>query len=135
MVCTLSLKNREILVFGGKQIRPNIHINDLINVYYFFLSKRDRIRSDVFNAGFENISILNIAEMIQAKTNCTIKIEKSNDPRSYRQDSSKILKTGFMSKKKVEDAIKEIIDAYNNSKLKDTAQSHTVSWMKKNNIK
>ena len=73
--------------------------------------------------------------MIRTRTNCDIKIEKSNDPRSYRQDSSKILKTGFIPKKKVGDAIEEIIEAYNNKKLEDTAESHTVNWMKKNNIK
>ena len=80
-------------------------------------------------------SIIDIAEMIKIKTDCEINIKKSNDPRSYRQDSSKILDTGFVPKKKVENAIDEIIDAYSNKILKDTAQSHTVDWMMKNNIK
>ena len=95
----------------------------------------ERIPSGFYNAGFENISIIDIAEMIKIKTDCEINIEKSNDPRSYRQDSSKILDTGFVPKKKVANAIDEIIDAYSNKILKDTAQSHTVDWMKKNNIK
>ena len=64
-----------------------------------------------------------------------IVVSESNDPRSYRQDSSKILETGFVPKKKVANAIDEIIDAYKNKILKDTPQSHTVDWMKKNNIK
>jgi len=130
-----ALEKNEITVLGGSQIRPNIHIDDITDLYLHLLSRRSSIPSGFYNAGFENISILDIAEMIRIRTNCTIKIEESNDPRSYRQDSSKILKTGFNPKKKVGDAIEEIIDAYNNNKLKDKAQSHTVSWMKKNNIK
>lgn len=130
-----ALSRNQITVLGGSQVRPNIHIDDITDLYLHLLSNMSSIPSGFYNAGFENISILDIAEMIRTRTNCDIKIEKSNDPRSYRQDSSKILKTGFIPKKKVGDAIEEIIEAYNNKKLEDTAESHTVNWMKKNNIK
>ena len=126
-----ALKNREILVFGGKQIRPNIHINDLINVYYFFLSKRDRIRSDVFNAGFENISILKLAKMIKSKIPSKIKIQKSNDPRSYRQSSEKLLKLGYKPKYKVDDAIDDIISKYKEGKIIASKNHYNVIKMKK----
>lgn len=130
-----ALSRNQITVLGGSQVRPNIHIDDITDLYLHLLSNRDRISSGFYNAGFENISIIDIAEMIKIKTDCEINIEKSNDPRSYRQDSSKILETGFVPKKKVANAIDEIIDAYKNNILKDTAQSHTVDWMKRNNIK
>ena len=130
-----ALSRNKITVLGGSQVRPNIHIDDITDLYLHLLSNMNSIPSGFYNAGFENISILDIAEMIKTKTDCEIKIEKSNDPRSYRQDSSKILETGFVPKKKVANAIDEIIDAYKNKILKDTAQSHTVDWMKKNNIK
>ena len=130
-----ALSRSQITVLGGSQIRPNIHIDDITDLYLHLLSNMQNIPSGFYNAGFENISILDIAEMIKTKTGCEIKIEKSNDPRSYRQDSSKILETGFVPKKKVSNAIDEIIDAYKNKILKDTPQSHTVDWMKKNNIK
>ena len=129
-----ALSRNQITVLGGSQVRPNIHIEDITDLYLHLLSNMHSIPSGFYNAGFENISILEIAEMIKTKTNCEINIEKSNDPRSYRQDSSKILETGFVPKKKVANAIDEIIDAYKNKILKDTAQSHTVDWMKKNNI-
>ena len=130
-----AVSKNQITVLGGSQVRPNIHIDDITDLYLHLLSNMSIIPSGFYNAGFENISILDIAEMIRTRTNCDIKIKKSNDPRSYRQDSSKILKTGFIPKKKVGDAIEEIIEAYNDKKLEDTAESHTVNWMKKNNIK
>ena len=130
-----ALSRNKITVLGGSQVRPNIHIDDITDLYLHLLSNMNSIPSGFYNAGFENISILEIAEMIKTKTDCKINIEKSNDPRSYRQDSTKILETGFVPKKKVANAIDEIIDAYKNKMLKDTAQSHTVDWMKKNNIK
>ena len=130
-----ALSRNQITVLGGSQVRPNIHIDDITDLYLHLLSNMHSIPSGFYNAGFENISILDIAEMIKTKTDCEINIQKSNDPRSYRQDSSKILETGFVPKKKVANAIDEIIDAYKNKILKDTAQSHTVDWMKKNNIK
>ncbi|MDA9746845.1 SDR family oxidoreductase [Prochlorococcus sp. AH-736-M13] len=130
-----ALSRNQITVLGGTQVRPNIHIDDITDLYLHLLSNMHSVASGFYNAGFENISILDIAEMIRTKTNCEINIEKSNDPRSYRQDSSKILETGFVPKKKVSNAIDEIIEAYKNKILKDTPQSHTVDWMKKNNIK
>lgn len=86
--------NRRITVLGGDQIRPNIHIDDLCKVYLHFL-QNDSIQSGFYNAGFENISVLSIAEQINANYGSEIEVLPSNDPRSYRQDSTKLLSTGF----------------------------------------
>ena len=67
------------------------------------------------------------------QTKCDINIEPSNDPRSYRQDSSKIIETGFKPKKNVDIAISEIIASYKNGLLQDKPEWHTVRWMKSNN--
>ena len=130
-----ALSKKEITVLGGDQVRPNIHIDDIADLYIHLINNKDKIDSGCFNAGFENISIREIAELIQIKTNCSIEIKPSNDPRSYRQDSTKILATGFKPNKSVEVAIREIIDAYNNGSLKDNPAWHTVKWMKENNFK
>ena len=92
-----ALTKKEIIVLGGEQTRPNIHIDDIIELYIFFI-KNPSI-SGVFNAGFENTSILAIAETIKKKLDCRIIIKKSNDPRSYRVSSDKILETGYLPKK------------------------------------
>ena len=130
MLTFQALKNGVINVFGGKQIRPNIHIKDMVRVYKHFLNKSS-INSGCYNAGFENISILDIAETVRKYVDCEIKITESNDPRSYRQDSKKLLETGFSPKYKVENAIKEIIQKYRDGQLVEDERFHTVKWMKK----
>lgn len=127
-----ALKKNKINVFGGNQTRPNIHINDLVRLYDFFLKKN--IKSGFYNAGFENLKIIKIAKIIQLKTGAKIKISKSNDPRSYRQDSSKILKIGFERKYSVKDAINDIIKLNRHKKINDQPINYTVKWMKKLNI-
>ena len=117
------------------KVRPNIHIDDICDVYLHLISNCKQIDSGFYNAGFENISILEIAKIIQSKINCEIEIKHSNDPRSYRQDSSKLLETGFKPKKNVSIAIDEIIQSFNSGQLSDKSQWHTVKWMKENKLK
>ncbi len=124
-----ALKNKKITVLGGSQTRPNIHIKDMSAIYEHFL-ENPQIDSGFYNAGFENISILDIAKLIQSKVNCEIEIKDSNDPRSYRLDSAKLLKTGFYPNSNIEDAVDEIIVAYKKGTLIDREQWHTVKWMK-----
>lgn len=119
----------DITVLGGEQTRPNIHIEDITDLYVFLLNRPD-IRG-VYNAGFENISILNIAEMVAKHTNATITIKPSNDPRSYRVNSSKLLATGFKPKYSVEDAIREIASAYHDGLIKDEDHYYNLKWMQK----
>jgi nucleoside-diphosphate-sugar epimerase len=123
-----ALTNNKMTVFGGAQVRPNIHIDDIVNVYSHFLKNPD-IESGCYNAGFENISIKEIAEMIQKATGANIELSESNDPRSYRQDSTKLLSTGFKATKNVQIAISEIIKAFKSGEIEDKDQWHTVKWM------
>ena len=129
MLTFQALKNKKITVFGGKQIRPNIHIKDMVNLYLFFL-KNKKFPVGCYNAGFENLSILNIAKKIQKKINSKIVITKSNDNRSYRLDSSKLLKLGFTPKFTINDSIEELIELFDNKILKDKKSFFNVKWMK-----
>ena len=125
-----ALKYGKMTVFGGDQTRPNIHIKDIANIYKHFIDNPD-IASGCYNAGFENISIKQIAEMVASVIPSNIEITPSNDPRSYRQDSTKLLKTGFSPKFSVIDAINEIKDSYHKKKLPEGENCYTVKWMKK----
>ncbi len=126
-----ALTKGEMTVFGGKQVRPNIHINDLVNVYIHFLNNK-RIQSGFYNAGFENLKILDIAKMIQKYIPSKIIVKKKNlDPRSYRQDSTKLLKTGFKQRYKVVDAINDIKNKYKRNSILIDEKCNTVKWMKK----
>jgi len=123
-----ALTRGEITVLGGNQTRPNIHIEDITDLYLFLLQRPDV--TGIYNAGFENLSILEIAEMVKRHTNASITIKPSNDPRSYRVNSDKLLATGFKPKSRVENAITEICEAYRSGKLKDEAHFHNLGWMK-----
>lgn len=132
MLTMQALTNGRITVFGGDQTRPNITIMDMVDVYRHFL-KLGTTTSGIFNAGFENISILEIAQMVTELVSADIIVSESNDPRSYRQNSDKLLSTGFRPKYKVRDAIKQVIEAYRAGILKDDENCYNIKAMKKNN--
>ena len=129
MLTFQALKNNKITVFGGEQTRPNIHIKDMVRVYQHFVDNSN-IESGCYNAGFENISILQIAEKVKNKLGAEILISESNDPRSYRQNSDKLINTGFNQEFGVDYAIDELINAFNNGKLIETDSCYTVKTMK-----
>ena len=116
-------------VFGGLQTRPNIHIQDMIRVYQHFLTNSG-LPSGCYNAGFENISILDIAKEVSKKVPSEIVVTESNDPRSYRQNSDKLLKTGFKPLYTITNAIDEVIDKYKSGELVDSENCYTMKWMK-----
>jgi len=129
MLTMQALSNGRITVFGGKQIRPNIHIDDITDVYLHMLDHPEY--AGIYNAGFENISILDIANMVTALIPSEIVITESNDPRSYRINSDKLLATGFAPKKKVVNAIQEIAVLFNQGKLIDDAKYYNLKCMQK----
>jgi len=129
MLTLQALKNSRITVFGGQQTRPNIHIQDMVRVYQHFLAKPE-LPSGCYNAGFENISILEIAERVTERIPAEIVVSESNDPRSYRQNSDKLQATGFLPKYSVDTAIEEVIGKYRSGDLVDQDKCYTVRWMK-----
>ena len=94
MLTFQALKYKSMTVFGGKQIRPNIHIKDLVNVYKHFIFNQN-LPVGFYNAGFENLKIIDIARKIAKIIPSKIVIKKNNDPRSYRQNSNKLIASGF----------------------------------------
>ena len=129
MLTMQALMNGKITVFGGDQTRPNIHIDDITDVYRHFLAHPEV--TGVYNAGFENISILDIAKMVTEYVPAEIVVSASNDPRSYRVNSDKLLATGFSPKKSVRHAIREIIEKYQAGTLRDEERFSNLKWMQK----
>lgn len=123
-----ALKNNKIMVLGGDQFRPNIHILDLVDFYIFLLDRPEALGT--YNAGFENITILGLAELVANATGASIRIAPSNDPRSYRVDSSKALNLGFYPKFGIEHAIDDIMVKYKSRALKDLEEFYNVNWMR-----
>jgi nucleoside-diphosphate-sugar epimerase len=124
-----ALTKGRITVFGGDQTRPNIHIDDITDLYVFLLENPQH--SGVYNAGFENISIMDIARMVTRHVPAEITVTPSNDPRSYRVNSDKLLGTGFRPKKTVGDAIRELVGLYGQGALRDEDRCYNLRWMQK----
>jgi len=125
-----ALTKGKITVFGGKQIRPNIHMNDMVSVYLHLLNL-DSKDAGIYNAGFENISILDIANKVCNQIPSEIVVTESDDPRSYRLNSDKLLKTGFRPKWNVENGIQEVIKAYKEGQLEVEDRYYNMKVMMK----
>jgi nucleoside-diphosphate-sugar epimerase len=131
MMAYQAIKNKKMTVFGGQQTRPNIHIDDLLDLYQFFL-KKNRKFNGIFNAGFENLKIIEIAKKVKKIIPAEIKIFKNNiDIRDYRLDSSKLLSLGFKPKKNVGDAIREIKEHYGKNINKVGKSCFSIEWLSK----
>lgn len=106
----------EITVFGGEQTRPNIHIEDMADLYVILLDQaREKIQNQIFNAGYENYRVKEIAKMVQSVVgkHIPIKTIPTNDNRSYRVSSKKIQnQLGFSAKHTIEEAIFDLKKAF-----------------------
>jgi len=122
--------NKNIRVLGGDQIRPNIHIEDMCQVYLHLLCEERQVEPGIYNAGFENLSIRTIADQVSVLTGAEITCEQSNDPRSYRLDSTKLLETGFVPKRKIGNAMEEILEKLERTDLIITENNFSVKWLK-----
>ena len=108
--------NREIKVFGGEQLRPNVHINDMVDSYLAVIdADPKKTNGQIFNVGFRNQSVNELAYDVKNVIGNDIKIinTKSNDNRSYHVSSDKIKSVlGFETKCTVKDAVQDLKDAF-----------------------
>ncbi len=129
MLTYQALTDGRMTVFGGRQTRPNIHIGDMVDVYRHFLAHPD-LPAGCYNAGFENLSILEVAELVQEGVPAEIVVTESVDPRSYRQNSDKLLATGFVPGRAVRNAIDDLVAAEREGRLNQDETNYTVRRMK-----
>ena len=129
MLTMQALTRGRITVFCGDQTRPNIHIEDITDVYLHLLDRPQL--TGIYNAGFENLSILEIAEMVRQRVPAEVTVTASNDPRSYRVNSDKLLATGYRPAKTVDDAIAELVAKYRQGMLKDEDRCYNLRWMQR----
>ena len=118
-----------IKVFGGEQSRPNLHIDDMCELYKsLILNDIRKFNGEVFNVGTENLKIIEVANKVKQvlknkfnKENIDIRVEKSADIRSYMINSDKIKRLyGFEFKKTVDDAIGELCEKFKNGVIQDS---------------
>jgi nucleoside-diphosphate-sugar epimerase len=131
MLTMQALTRGSVTVLGGDQTRPNIHIDDLVDLYLFAFEKR---LAGVFNAGFENLKVMDIARMITKDVPASIDIKPSNDPRSYSVCSDRLLATGFTPTRTVSAAVAEMAAAYRDGRLTDDPVCYNVRWMREHHF-
>ncbi|PIQ25946.1 UDP-glucose 4-epimerase [bacterium (Candidatus Blackallbacteria) CG17_big_fil_post_rev_8_21_14_2_50_48_46] len=122
-----AVKNGKIKVFGGNQKRPNIHIEDMTDLYVQALEwPADRIRNKIYNVGYENHTVMQIAEMVKAEVGPHVEIivEPTNDHRSYHISSEKIAKEqGFAPTHTIQDAVRDLVKAFQADLLPDSMEA------------
>jgi len=142
ILTNLAFHKREITVFGGSQLRPNIHIADMVDVYLAILSApKDKVAGEIFNAGTENLSVLELAQTVKKIMGQDVKLVSTptNDNRSYHISSKKIAeKIGFVSKHSIAEAVQDLKFALEQGLLKDSlsdARYFNIKTMQSINLK
>jgi len=122
ILCNHAFNTGKIKVFGGAQLRPNIHVEDMTDLYCNTLQYADeQIDGKIYNAGFENHSVLELAEMVKRIVgHNTVELEMvpTDDNRSYHVSSEKIVRElGWRPKHTIEDAVVGMVQAFRDGKL------------------
>lgn len=113
----------KIRVFGGTQKRPNIHIEDMTDLYCFMLQQPDSaINGQILNAGYENHTVMQLADLVNGVMGgkLAIDVQPTDDMRSYHVSSAKLRQLlGFSATHSIEDAVHGLVDAFKQSRLQD----------------
>lgn len=127
ILTNLAVHKRQITVFGGSQKRPNIHIDDISELYVQLLELPDAmIAGETFNAGYQNYTVAEIAEFVRRVVErempetapIDVVTSPSSDLRSYHVSSRKIKeRLGYEPKRNIEDAVKDLCVAFKAGKL------------------
>jgi len=129
--------NNEILVFGGKQLRPNININDMCDAYQTIItSQTDLVKGQIFNVGFENYSVEKLAQIVRSNIKNEVKITTkiSDDNRSYHISSKKIKELlDFVPKHTIDEAVKDLLIAFDKNYFKDPVNNEMYFNIKRMN--
>ena len=129
ILTNLAFHKREISVFGGKQLRPNIHIADMVDAYLVVLkAPKEKIAGEIFNVGTENQSVLELAQTVQSVMGDDVKLvaTPTNDNRSYHISSQKIADVlGFVPSHSIAEASKDIKNALEKGLLPDSLNNET----------
>ena len=140
ILSNLAFNKKKITVFGGPQLRLNIHIDDMVDAYLLVLrAEKKKVSGEIYNVGYENQSVSDLALAVKEVVGDDVEIIKqtTNDNRSYHISSEKILNDlGFKAKKTVKNAVEDLISAFKKNKFKDPLTNDNYFNIKKmQNIK
>lgn len=126
ILTNLAYHKREISVFGGSQLRPNIHIDDMVDAYLLLLDAPNaKIANRIFNVGCENHSVMELAKTVQEVVSDDVKlvVSPTDDLRSYHISSAKIFnELGFKTKRSIRQASVDLVQAFDNGFLSNSLE-------------
>lgn len=125
ILTNLAYHQRKIKIMGGAQMRPNIHIDDMVAAYLHVLAEpAERVRGEIFNVGYHNHTVREIGEIVASLIEgCTLETLPTNDNRSYHVSSEKIArKLNFVPSRTIEEAVQSLIDAFEAGKLPNSLE-------------
>ena len=121
ILSNLAYHKREISIFGGKQLRPNIHIKDMVRAYEVLINApKAKVEGQKFNAGYENQTVADLADIVKSVIGDDVKLvtKITNDNRSYHISSQKIKDVlGFETQSTIKDAVIDLKNAFQEGKL------------------
>lgn len=128
ILTNLAYHTGEVKVMGGDQMRPNIHIEDMVRAYIHVLESEDqKIQGEIFNVGYHNHKVIDLGKMVTEivgkKREVILQIIPTNDHRSYHVCSEKIQKKlNFTTRYKIEDAVTDLVNAFEVGKLPNSLE-------------
>jgi nucleoside-diphosphate-sugar epimerase len=126
ILTNLAYHKREITVFGGEQLRPNIHIADMVEAYLVLLeAPREKIAGQIFNAGYENQPVAELAQMIKEVVGDDVCLvtTPTDDNRSYHISSDRIReKLGFTATHSIREAAVDLVHAFRTNLLPNSLE-------------
>ena len=126
ILTNLAFHKREITVFGGDQLRPNIHIKDMVEAYLLLLkTPKEKVQGKVFNAGYENQTVIELAQTVKEVIgeDVNLVLSETDDNRSYHISSVKFRdELGFSANHSIREAIEELKNAFEKGLLKNSFQ-------------
>ncbi len=127
ILTNLAYHKREISVFGGGQLRPNIHIADMVAAYRVLITApKEKVAGKIFNAGYENQPVREIAETVKAVVGDDVKLvtTPTDDNRSYHISSEKIKEElGFVATHTIQQAVEDLCNAFDKGLLPDSMEN------------
>jgi nucleoside-diphosphate-sugar epimerase len=144
ILTNLAYHTGKVKVMGGNQMRPNIHIEDMVSSYIHVIeASKEKVQGEIFNVGYDNHTVLELGQMVceivGKKRPVELAVEPTNDNRSYHVSSKKIAeRLGFVPKHTIRNAVEDLVEAFESGKLPNAMQDEkyvNIKTMKALNLK
>lgn len=122
-------RDHQIMVRGGEQYRPLVHIDDVVRAFCWALYEP----SGTYNIGAENLTMNQLARKVSAVAPWAkiMRVTEAVDNRDYHLSFEKASRRAFFPSIQVADGVRQVIDALRNEEISaDDPTAVTLAWYK-----